>query len=79
MLLIHSLKTTNDCIALAKTLTKEQRDELKACSKKYSVSARKWLNMDCFDISSIMATKCQFCNETIYWANEWQTKGRTYV
>lgn len=74
-MLIHSLKSTNDCIDLAKTLTKEQHDELKSCAKKCSVSARKWLALECFDISSIMATKCQFCHETI----QFFKKGKAYV
>jgi hypothetical protein len=64
-MLLHSLKSTNDCIDLAKTLTKEQYEELEECGKICSISARKWMVLECFDIASIMATKCQFCNETI--------------
>jgi len=78
MLIIHNLKSTNDCIDLAKTLTKEQAEELKVCGEKYSASSRKWLALECFDLSMIMATKLQFCNETLYWAKQW-LKGETYV
>ena len=77
-MLINSLKSTNDCIELAKTLTKEQYNELKECGEKCSVSAKKWLVLECFDIAFIMATKLQFCNETIYWSKEW-LKGRTHA
>jgi len=69
-MLLHSLKSTNDCIDLAKTLTKEQHDELEECAEKCSISFKKWLELECFDIASIMATKSQFCNETIYWSEQ---------
>jgi len=77
-MLIYSLKSTNDCIDLAKTLTIERSEELIECGKKYAASSKKWLELECFDIASIMATKLQFCNETIYWSEQF-AKGKSYV
>lgn len=77
-MLLHNLKSTNDCVEQAKTLTVEQFEELENHGKICAASSKKWLELDCFDIACIMATKCQFCNETIYWAKQW-LKGKTYV
>lgn len=64
-MLLSKLKSTGDCIILAKTLTIEQAVELKRLRELCIISSDKWMDKEFWNITSLMATKAQFCREAI--------------
>lgn len=64
-MLLAKLNSTPDCIKLGKHLTMEQAVELKRLREICVISSEKWLNIEHWGLSGIMATKSQFCRETI--------------
>jgi len=68
-MLLAQLKSTQNCIDFGKHLTMEQAVELKLHRGICVESSKKWLDKDCWDIAGIMATKAQFCRETIQFSN----------
>lgn len=64
-MILAKLNSTPNCIKLGKHLLFDQAVELKRLREVCIVSSAKWLDMEYWDLSSIMATKAQFCREAI--------------
>ena len=64
-MLLSKLKNTDDCIEIGKNLAEDEKAELSHCREICVKSSKKWLELQCWDIASIMAAKSQFCREAI--------------
>jgi len=69
-MLLARLNSTQDCIKMAKTITLTQIEELNRLRKVCVKSSKKWCETEAWDIALIMATKAQFCKETIQFFNK---------